>query len=108
MPGSFDANSLFIDHALRQWSARYIESHEGLKDLRVPLRLPDMMREAGFVDVENRMIPLHTCAWSTGKWSLLGRIIHLSSVRPKRERYWCSKSRKCAAILVIHGHISLH
>lgn len=27
------------DHALRQWSARYAESLEGLKDLRVPLRL---------------------------------------------------------------------
>ncbi|TVY82294.1 Secondary metabolism regulator laeA, partial [Lachnellula suecica] len=59
-----DNGSLSDDHALRQWSTRYMESLEGLKDLRVPLRLPNMMRDAGFVDVEHRMIPLHTCAWS--------------------------------------------
>lgn len=60
-----DNGSLTEGHALRQWSARYMESLQGLKDLRVPLRLPNMMREAGFVDVEHRMIQLHTCAWST-------------------------------------------
>jgi len=60
-----DNGSLTANHALSQWSSRYLESMEGLKDLRVPLRLPQMMRAAGFVDVENRMIPLHTCAWST-------------------------------------------
>ncbi|KAG0649526.1 Methyltransferase laeA [Hyphodiscus hymeniophilus] len=54
------------EHALSQWSARYLESMEGLKDLRVPLRLSNMMRAAGFVDVESRMIQLPTCAWSTG------------------------------------------
>ncbi|KAF8849992.1 UMTA methyltransferase [Acephala macrosclerotiorum] len=60
-----DNGSLTDDHALRQWSARYSESMEGLKDLRVPLRLSNMMRDAGFVDVEARMIPLPTCGWST-------------------------------------------
>ncbi|TVY17995.1 Secondary metabolism regulator laeA [Lachnellula arida] len=60
-----DNGSLSDDHALRQWSTRYMESLEGLKDLRVPLRLPNMMRDAGFVDVEHRMVMLHTCAWST-------------------------------------------
>lgn len=49
------------DHALRQWSTRYLESLNRLKDLRVAVRLPDMMRAAGFVDIEHRMIPLHTC-----------------------------------------------
>jgi ubiquinone/menaquinone biosynthesis C-methylase UbiE len=58
--------SVCADHALRRWSDLYFESHEGLKDLRVPLRLPAMMREAGFVDVEHRMVQLHTCAWSNG------------------------------------------
>jgi len=29
------------------------------------LRLPDLMRAAGFIDVEHRMIPLHTCGWAT-------------------------------------------
>jgi hypothetical protein len=56
-----------LDHALRQWSIRYLESMAGLKDLRVPLRLQNLMREAGFVDVESRMIQLPTCAWSTGQ-----------------------------------------
>jgi hypothetical protein len=42
---------------------------EGLKDLRVPPRLHTMMRSAGFVDVEHRMIQMHTCAWSTGMFS---------------------------------------
>ncbi|RDL38861.1 Uncharacterized protein BP5553_03201 [Venustampulla echinocandica] len=60
-----DNGSLTDAHALRQWSSRYLESHEGLKDLRVPLRLPTLMREAGFVNVEHRMLQLHTCAWST-------------------------------------------
>ncbi|KAH8592911.1 S-adenosyl-L-methionine-dependent methyltransferase [Bisporella sp. PMI_857] len=60
-----DNGSLSDDHALRQWSARYLESMEGLKDLRVPLRLPNLMRDAGFVDVEHRMIQLPTCGWST-------------------------------------------
>jgi hypothetical protein len=60
--------SCLTAHALPQWSSRYLESMEGLKDLRVPLRLANMMTAAGFVDVEDRMIQLHTCGWSTG-WS---------------------------------------
>lgn len=62
-----DNGSLTDAHALRRWSSYYMESHEGTKDLRVPLRLHDMFREAGFVDVEHRMIPLPTCAWLTSK-----------------------------------------
>ncbi|EPE31336.1 S-adenosyl-L-methionine-dependent methyltransferase [Glarea lozoyensis ATCC 20868] len=59
-----DNGTLTDDHALRRWSDLYFESHEGLKDLRVPLRLPAMMREASFEHVEHRMVQLHTCAWS--------------------------------------------
>lgn len=62
-----DNGSLTDGHALRRWSDYYMESHQGTKDLRVPLRLHDMFREAGFVDVEQRMIQLPTCAWLTGK-----------------------------------------
>jgi hypothetical protein len=58
------------DHALQQWSSRYLESLNGLKDLRVPLRLQNMMRDAGFVDIESRMIQLHTCGWSSGKFDV--------------------------------------
>ncbi len=57
-----------VEHALSQWSSRYLESMDGLKDLRVPLRLGNMLRAAGFVDVESRMLQLHTCAWSTGSY----------------------------------------
>jgi hypothetical protein len=64
-----DNGSLTEDHALRQWSNRLFESYAGLKDLRVPLRLQNLMRDAGFVDVESRMIPLPTCAWPTGQYT---------------------------------------
>ena len=65
-----DKLTQLTDHALSQWSSSYLESLEGLKDLRVPLRLSTLMREAGFVDVESRMIPLHTCGWSAGEFVL--------------------------------------
>jgi len=60
-----DNGTLTENHALRQWSTRYFESLDGLKDLRAPLRLPNMMRAAGFTEIEHRMIPLHTCGWSS-------------------------------------------
>jgi len=60
-----DNGNLTDDHALRQWSANYLQSMEGLKDLRVPLRLQSLMRDAGFIDVESRMIQLPTCGWPT-------------------------------------------
>lgn len=59
-------DDLLPDHALREWSIKYMDSLNDIKDLRAPLRLPDLMRSAGFVDLEHRMIPLHTCAWSNG------------------------------------------
>ncbi|QSZ33890.1 hypothetical protein DSL72_005464 [Monilinia vaccinii-corymbosi] len=59
-----DNGRLTNDHALRQWSSSYVQSLNGLKDLRIALRLPAMMRAAGFVEIEYRMIPLHTCGVS--------------------------------------------
>ncbi|KAI9844445.1 MAG: hypothetical protein M1838_002181 [Thelocarpon superellum] len=59
-----DNGSLTDDHALRQWSSQYLSSMDGLKDLRAPMRLAQMMRDAGLVDLETRMIPLPLCAWS--------------------------------------------
>lgn len=64
-----DNGTLTSDHALSQWSARYLESMEGLKDLRAPLHLSNMMSDAGFVDVETRVIQLPTCGWSSGQRS---------------------------------------
>ncbi|RFU28282.1 hypothetical protein B7463_g8067, partial [Scytalidium lignicola] len=60
-----DNGTLTAAHALQQWSTKYLESLSDVKDLRVPLRLPNLMRNAGFGEIEHRMIPLHTCGWST-------------------------------------------
>jgi len=38
-----DNGTLTPDHALSQWSARYLESVQGLKDLRAATRLPNLM-----------------------------------------------------------------
>ena len=54
-------------HALRQWSQKYIESLQGSKDLRAPTRLQQMFQAAGFVDIESKMIPLPLCGWSKGE-----------------------------------------
>jgi hypothetical protein len=62
-----DNGTLTQGHALSQWSARYLESMAILKDLRQATRLPNLMRDAGFVDVESRMIQLPTCGWGTGE-----------------------------------------
>lgn len=76
-----DNGSLTPDHALSRWSARYLESMEGLKDLRVPLRLSNMMQAAGFVDIESRMIQLHTCGWSTEERNNEIGVVHRENVQ---------------------------
>jgi hypothetical protein len=40
---------------------------DGIKDPRAPLQLESLFADAGFVEVESRMIPLPLCEWSTGK-----------------------------------------
>ncbi|KAI9821314.1 MAG: hypothetical protein M1827_004050 [Pycnora praestabilis] len=59
-----DNGSLTEEHALREWSTKYLSALEEIKDLRAPLRLNTMMANAGFVDMESKMIPLPLCAWS--------------------------------------------
>ncbi|KAH6663497.1 S-adenosyl-L-methionine-dependent methyltransferase [Halenospora varia] len=104
-----DNGSLTEGHALRQWSSRYLESHEGLKDLRVPLRLPALMREAGFVDVEHQMIPLHTCAWSSGmSLKPIFLMSELTLCRSASERNWCSTPRRRTKLPLVYGHLSFH
>lgn len=56
-----------VDHALRQWSVEYQESLGDLKDLRVALRLQQLMEDVGFRHIEHKMIQLPTCPWSTGQ-----------------------------------------
>ena len=61
-----DNGSITESHPLRRWSNKYIQAHNGLKDGRVPLRLPSLVTGAGFVDVEHRMIPMPLCGWPNG------------------------------------------
>ena len=86
----------------------YLESLQGLKDLRVPLRLSALMREAGFVDVESRMIALHTCGWSTGALSsqIYAPLLTTGHIRSTRERNWHCESRKRPEISRIVSIIS--
>lgn len=61
-----DNGSITEAHALHQWSDKYFESIDDIKDPRAPLRLYELCRNAGFVDVECKMIPLPLCGWPTG------------------------------------------
>ncbi|KAI9824110.1 MAG: hypothetical protein M1832_002180 [Thelocarpon impressellum] len=69
-----DNGSLTENHALRQWSAQYMASLDGIKDLRVPLRLGQMMTEAGLVELQTLMIPLPLCGWQPGTSGKLGGV----------------------------------
>ncbi|KAI9682667.1 MAG: hypothetical protein M1829_006654 [Trizodia sp. TS-e1964] len=53
-----DNGSLTDNHALSQWSQLYLNSLAGIKDLRAPLRMQEMMAGAGLTDVASRMFPL--------------------------------------------------
>jgi hypothetical protein len=75
-----DNGSITESHALRQWSNRYINAIEGIKDPRAPMQLPSLFNAAGFVEVESRMIPLPLSGWSIGKDSS-----SCSSWRPSAE-----------------------
>ncbi|KAI5811597.1 S-adenosyl-L-methionine-dependent methyltransferase [Peziza echinospora] len=59
-----DNGSLTDDHALRRWSEMYLRAHDETRDLRAPLRFQHMFEQAGFVDVETKMIPIHLNGWS--------------------------------------------
>lgn len=54
------------DHALQVWSQSYMQSIHPAKDPRAPLRLQNWMTEAGFVEVESRLLTLPLSGWSTG------------------------------------------
>jgi hypothetical protein len=54
------------DHALQVWSQSYMQSIQPAKDPRAPLRLQNWMTQAGFVEVESRLLTLPLSGWSTG------------------------------------------
>jgi len=61
-----DNGSLTESHALRQWSSKYFQSLDGIKDMRAPIQLQNLFTAAGFVEIEFKMIPLPMCGWSSG------------------------------------------
>lgn len=61
-----DNGSITDSHALRQWSNKYFEALDGIKDMRAPMRLQSLLAAAGFVEIELKMIPLPMCGWSNG------------------------------------------
>lgn len=64
------------DHALQVWSQSYMQSIQPAKDPRAPLRLQSWMMQAGFVEVESRLLTLPLSGWSTGACSRMR--MHLS------------------------------
>lgn len=67
-----DNGSITDEHALRRWSTQYLRALEDRKDLRIGSKLRTLMTEAGFVEVDTKMIPLPLSAWSTG-WYLVAQ-----------------------------------
>ena len=80
-----DNGSLTASHGLRQWSDKYIQSLQSLKDPRAPMQLQGLLSAAGFVDVEVKMIPLPTCAWSNGSYPLFSPSSHRYGYPKRRE-----------------------
>ncbi|KAI0406121.1 S-adenosyl-L-methionine-dependent methyltransferase [Xylaria palmicola] len=58
-----DNGAIADNSALRQWSQTYLYAMEQCKNPRAPRRLGGWLRNAGFTEVDERMIPLPMCAW---------------------------------------------
>lgn len=54
------------DHALRVWSRTYLQSLQPYKDPRAPMQLQNLMTQAGFTEVEGRLLTLPLSGWSNG------------------------------------------
>ncbi|PWY73582.1 S-adenosyl-L-methionine-dependent methyltransferase [Aspergillus heteromorphus CBS 117.55] len=58
-----DNGSLTENHALRQWSTKFMRSMQDVKDLRVGTHLRNLLMAAGMEEVDTKMIPLPLCEW---------------------------------------------
>ncbi|GAP84850.2 putative umta methyltransferase [Rosellinia necatrix] len=58
-----DNGSLTDNSALRHWSQTYLHAMSQCKNPRAPRALGQWLRDAGFTEVDERMIPLPMCAW---------------------------------------------
>ena len=61
-----DSGRITDSHPIRQWSNKYMESLQGIKDPRAALRLHGLFTAAGLENVELQMIRLPLCGWSSG------------------------------------------
>ena len=52
------------DSPLRMWSQNYLQSLTPYKDPRAALRMEDLLREAGFHEIDSTLISFPTCGWS--------------------------------------------
>ena len=62
-----DNGSITEANALRRWSLDYMRALDSTKDPRAPMQLRTMFNEAGMINVESRMIPVHFSGWSNGE-----------------------------------------
>ncbi|KAJ5319980.1 hypothetical protein N7508_000263 [Penicillium antarcticum] len=71
-----DNGSLNDDHALRRWSTHYMRALDDRKDLRIGSKLRMLMTEAGFEEVDTKMIPLPLSSWGDARTQSIGRSSH--------------------------------
>ncbi|KAK1255837.1 hypothetical protein MKX07_008096, partial [Trichoderma sp. CBMAI-0711] len=62
IPNNLD---LQVDDLNGEWSRGYLDAMHPQKDPRAALRLKDWMRNAGFTDIESRLLTLPMCPWPT-------------------------------------------
>ena len=107
-----DNGSITEQHALRQWSTRFMGSLEDTKDLRIGARLKSLLTGAGLVDVDARMIPLPLCAWSSGKChmsvSTISWMYSKAKTRPKNARNRHGQSRELSTTFFDPGALPIY
>jgi hypothetical protein len=64
-----DNGTLTDDHAIRQVSALFARAIGEKKDIRVPMRIGEMMRNAGLVSVSHNMIQVPLNDWPAGMYN---------------------------------------
>ncbi|KAJ9635888.1 hypothetical protein H2201_000119 [Coniosporium apollinis] len=60
-----DSGLLTDNHALQQWGNAYRQCMEGERDPRIGRRLPELLRTAGLVDVQERSFRMPIGGWPT-------------------------------------------
>ncbi|KAL6881919.1 S-adenosyl-L-methionine-dependent methyltransferase [Trichoderma longibrachiatum] len=112
-----DNGTLSPDHALSRWSSGYLDAMHPQKDPRAALRLKDWMRNAGFTDIESRLLTLPMCSWPTGmskiqRLSCYQTACNLPSDKAEfRSARPCDRGPKChqrQSTALFDGLVSLH